>query len=83
MNERNKVALITGKTNKDSIYLAESLLEKVYKVNGLKRYSSSFNSSRIDDIYRDLFESNARFSAKRICLKTRCFLYILPKNNEF
>ena len=46
-----KVALITGITGQDGSYLAELLLEKGYKVHGLKRRSSSFNTSRIDHLY--------------------------------
>ncbi len=48
-----KVALITGITGQDGSYLAEYLLEKGYKVHGIKRKSSSFNTSRIDHIYKD------------------------------
>jgi GDPmannose 4,6-dehydratase len=49
----NKVALITGITGQDGYYLAELLLEKGYIVHGVKRRSSSFNTSRIDHIYED------------------------------
>lgn len=48
-----KKALITGITGQDGAYLAEFLLEKGYEVHGLKRRSSSFNTSRIDHIYED------------------------------
>jgi GDPmannose 4,6-dehydratase len=50
----NKTALITGITGQDGSYLAEQLLEKGYKVHGMIRRSSSFNTSRIDHIYKDL-----------------------------
>tara|TARA_B100001093_G_C26788953_1_gene998089 strand:- start:495 stop:1505 length:1011 start_codon:yes stop_codon:yes gene_type:complete len=46
-----KKALITGVTGQDGSYLAEFLLEKNYKVYGIKRRSSSFNTSRIDEIF--------------------------------
>ncbi len=46
-----KKALITGLTGQDGSYLAELLLEKGYEVHGIKRRSSSFNTSRIDHIY--------------------------------
>jgi GDPmannose 4,6-dehydratase len=46
-----KVALITGITGQDGSYLAEFLLKKNYKVFGIKRRSSSFNTKRIDHIY--------------------------------
>lgn len=54
-------ALITGITGQDGSYLAELLLEKGYEVHGIKRRSSSFNTSRIDHIYQDPHESNVRF----------------------
>ncbi|WP_138429424.1 GDP-mannose 4,6-dehydratase [Fodinibius saliphilus] len=51
--EKRKVALITGVTGQDGSYLAEFLLKKGYKVHGIKRRSSSFNTGRIDHIYQD------------------------------
>ncbi|MBN2262027.1 MAG: GDP-mannose 4,6-dehydratase [Prolixibacteraceae bacterium] len=48
-----KVALITGITGQDGAYLAEYLLKKGYKVHGLKRRSSLFNTDRIDHLYQD------------------------------
>ena len=48
-----KIALITGVTGQDGAYLARLLLEKGYRVHGIKRRSSSFNTGRIDDIYED------------------------------
>ncbi len=48
-----KTALITGVTGQDGAYLARLLLEKGYRVHGIKRRSSSFNTSRIDEIYED------------------------------
>ena len=56
-----KTALITGVTGQDGSYLAELLLKKGYKVHGIKRKSSSFNTSRIDHIYRDFHESSNFF----------------------
>ena len=55
-----KKALITGITGQDGSYLAELLLEKGYEVHGMKRRSSSFNTSRIDHLYQDIHE-NSRF----------------------
>jgi len=46
-------ALITGITGQDGSYLAELLLEKGYEVHGVVRRSSSFNTQRIDHIYKD------------------------------
>ncbi|KKH47222.1 GDP-mannose 4,6-dehydratase [Methanosarcina sp. 1.H.A.2.2] len=56
-----KVALITGITGQDGAYLAEFLLEKGYIVHGIKRRSSSFNTARIDHLYRDPHERNINF----------------------
>jgi GDPmannose 4,6-dehydratase len=55
---KQKVALITGITGQDGAYLAELLLEKGYTVHGIKRRSSSFNTQRIDHLYRDPHEDN-------------------------
>lgn len=54
-------ALITGVTGQDGAYLARLLLEKGYTVHGVKRRSSSFNTGRIEDIYRDPHVEGARF----------------------
>ena len=56
-----KVALITGITGQDGAYLAEFLLKKGYTVHGIKRRSSSFNTDRIDHLYRDQHEENVKF----------------------
>tara|TARA_R110002072_G_scaffold224998_1_gene382109 strand:+ start:28207 stop:29346 length:1140 start_codon:yes stop_codon:yes gene_type:complete len=48
-----KTALITGITGQDGAYLAELLLEKGYKVHGVKRRSSLINTDRIDHLYQD------------------------------
>ena len=56
-----KVALITGVTGQDGAYLAELLLQKGYIVHGLRRRSSSFNSGRIEHLYRDLHSEDVRF----------------------
>ncbi len=55
-----KRALITGITGQDGSYLAELLLEKGYEVHGIIRRTSSFNTSRIDHIYRDRHENDVR-----------------------
>jgi len=57
----SKVALITGVTGQDGAYLAEFLLKKGYKVHGLKRRSSSFNTERIDHLYLDPHIENRNF----------------------
>lgn len=55
-----KKALITGITGQDGSYLSELLLEKGYEVHGIVRRSSTFNTSRIDHIYRDPHEAGAK-----------------------
>lgn len=60
-SELKKVALITGVTGQDGSYLAEFLLKKGYVVHGIKRRASSFNTGRIDHLYRDPHEQGVRF----------------------
>jgi len=55
-----KRALITGITGQDGSYLAELLIEKGYEVHGVVRRSSSFNTERIDHLYRDPHEAGVR-----------------------
>jgi len=55
-----KTALITGITGQDGSYLAELLLHKGYEVHGLIRRASTFNTDRIDHIYQDFHDPNAR-----------------------
>jgi GDPmannose 4,6-dehydratase len=55
-----KKAFLTGITGQDGSYLAELLLEKGYEVHGLIRRSSSFNTERIDHLYRDSHDKGAR-----------------------
>ncbi|KAJ3201185.1 hypothetical protein HK099_002336 [Clydaea vesicula] len=52
-NNQRKVALITGITGQDGSYLTELLLEKGYTVHGIIRRSSSFNTGRIEHLYKD------------------------------
>ena len=56
-----KRALITGVTGQDGSYLAELLLDKGYEVHGIIRRSSTFNTSRIDHIYKDPHDKDNRF----------------------
>lgn len=56
-----KIALITGATGQDGAFLARLLLDKGYIVHGVKRRSSSFNTERVDDLYRDPHEHETRF----------------------
>lgn len=54
-----KKALITGITGQDGSYLTEFLLEKGYEVHGLIRRSSTFNTDRIDHLYKDFHDPEA------------------------
>lgn len=56
-----RVALVTGITGQDGAYLAELLLSKGYIVHGVKRRSSSFNTGRIEHLYKDPHEDNPSF----------------------
>ncbi len=58
---KKKNALIFGITGQDGSYLAELLLKKKYIVHGVKRRSSSINTSRVDHIYQDPHEKNYKF----------------------
>jgi GDPmannose 4,6-dehydratase len=53
-----KRALLTGVTGQDGAYLAELLLDKGYEVHGIKRRASSFNTQRVDHLYRDPHEAS-------------------------
>src|ERR1700726_2168942 len=57
----DRIALITGTTGQDGAYLAELLLAKGYIVHGIKRRSSSFNTSRVDYLYHDPHGTGVRF----------------------
>ncbi|MEY4632509.1 MAG: hypothetical protein RIQ81_2629 [Pseudomonadota bacterium] len=58
---KQRTALISGVTGQDGAYLAHLLLQKGYKVHGIKRRTSSFNTGRIDHIYQDPHDPEARF----------------------
>jgi len=58
---KKKIALIFGITGQDGSYLAELLLKKNYVVHGVKRRSSSINTSRVDHIYQDPHDKNYKF----------------------
>ena len=58
---KKKIALIFGITGQDGSYLADFLINKGYLVHGVKRRSSSFNTSRIDHIYQDPHEKKRTF----------------------
>ena len=56
-----KVALISGVTGQDGAYLSQFLLDKGYEVHGIKRRTSTFNTSRIDHLYKDPHEQDVDF----------------------
>ncbi len=58
---KKKIALIFGVTGQDGAYLSRFLLSKNYVVHGIKRRSSSMNTSRVDDIYQEPFENKKTF----------------------
>jgi GDPmannose 4,6-dehydratase len=55
-----KIALITGITGQDGSYLADLLIDKGYEVHGVIRRSSSFNTARVEHLYRDPHEADVR-----------------------
>ncbi len=55
-----KKALITGITGQDGSYLAELLLHKNYEVHGIIRRASTFNTKRIDHLYKDSHNKNIK-----------------------
>ena len=55
---KNKIALITGITGQDGSFLAELLLKKGYEVHGIIRRASTFNTSRINHIYKGPHDKN-------------------------
>jgi GDPmannose 4,6-dehydratase len=59
--QAGKTALITGVTGQDGAYLAEFLVGKGYRVHGVKRRSSSFNTARVDHLYHDPHEAGVAF----------------------
>src|SRR3954471_24335387 len=60
-DSRRRIALITGITGQDGAYLAEYLLGLGYTVHGVKRRSSSFNTARVDHLYKDPHMGNVPF----------------------
>lgn len=57
-----KTALITGITGQDGSYMAELLISKGYKVHGIIRRASTFNTQRIDHLYNDIHDSNPKMT---------------------
>tara|TARA_Y100001968_G_C19119660_1_gene601372 strand:- start:88 stop:450 length:363 start_codon:yes stop_codon:yes gene_type:complete len=60
MPKKIKTAIIPRITGQDGSCLAEFLLKKGYEVHGIKRRSSSFNTTRIDHLYQDPHETNPK-----------------------
>ena len=65
-----KKAIITGITGQDGSYLAEMLLTKGYEVHGIIRRASTFNTKRIDHLYKDphIINGSARLFFQRAAL---------------
>lgn len=61
VEDSRRTALITGITGQDGAYLTEFLLEKGYKVHGVKRRASLFNTQRVDHLYQDPHAEKRRF----------------------
>ncbi len=61
MTPRSRTALIFGITGQDGSYLAEFLLKKKYDVHGVIRRASTFNTGRIEHLYRDVHAAGSRF----------------------
>ena len=59
--KKNKIALITGITGQDGAYLSKFLLDKGYEVHGIKRRTSTFNTSRINDLFEKSQNENLPF----------------------
>ena len=76
----NKKALITGITGQDGSYLAEYLLDKGYTVHGIKRKSSSFNTNRIDHIYKDTHLSSNLFFGNNLSVTKKTIKTILTQS---
>ena len=61
IGSKMKKAIITGVTGQDGSYLSKFLLDKGYEVHGIRRRSSSFNTGRIDHLYKDPHRSDSKF----------------------
>ena len=59
MNSKH-IALVTGITGQDGSYLTELLISKGYEVHGIIRRASTFNTGRLDHLYRDLHDSGVK-----------------------
>ena len=78
----SKTALITGITGQDGSYLCELLLEKGYRVIGLKRRSSSFNTGRIDHLYKDPHDPDAKLFLQYGDITDTSSIYSIIKKYE-
>ncbi|KAF8929105.1 hypothetical protein BGZ58_009164, partial [Dissophora ornata] len=74
-----KVALITGITGQDGSYLAELLIEKGYQVHGIIRRSSSFNTGRIEHLYKDAHENPKMRLHHGDLTDSTCLVHIISK----
>ena len=72
-----KIALIFGITGQDGSYLAELLIKKGYLVHGVKRRSSSLNTSRVDHIYQDPYQKRRNFYLHYGDITAPLFVYMM------
>ena len=79
-NKNKKAALITGITGQDGSYLTEFLLSKGYEVHGIIRRASTLNTERIDHIYVDPHEENAKFLLYNADVTSSEYLYDIIYN---
>ena len=77
---RKKKALITGVTGQDGSYLAEFLINKGYEVHGMKRRSSTINTSRVDHLYIEKLEKKSNFILHHGDMSDASSLYNLIRN---
>ncbi|KAF9946835.1 hypothetical protein BGZ65_009355 [Modicella reniformis] len=76
---KRKVALITGITGQDGSYLAELLIDKGYQVHGIIRRSSSFNTGRIEHLYKDQHENPKMRLHHGDLTDSTCLVHIISK----
>ena len=78
---KKKKAFITGITGQDGAYLAEFLLNKNYIVHGMKRRSSLINTQRIDHLYKERQNKQAKFILHHGDMTDAPSIYNLIKGN--
>jgi len=77
---KKKIALITGITGQDGSYLASLLINKGYKVHGMKRRASTINTFRVDHLYNEKFKKDSNFILHHGDMTDSSSLYNLIRN---